>query len=204
MGISKKQLEIKLQELEDIKDPKAEYEQYSTPPSLGASILYIAFLKGNIKDKKVIDLGCGSGILAIGAAILGAKEVIGFDIDKEVIELAKRNSKDLDINVRWKVKEIKKIEEKANTVIQNPPFGAQSKGNDRPFIKKALKISPIVYSLHKAETDEFIENFVQKCGGRVEEKVEISFPISRTFNFHKEKEKPVKVNLYKFIRAKND
>lgn len=201
---SKKDLEIELEKLTEIENPKPEYEQYSTPTSLAASLLYLAFLQRNIEDKKVIDLGCGSGILAIGAALLGAEEVIGIDLDKEVIDTAKKNAKKLGLKIRFKNKRISEVEEKADTVLQNPPFGSQAKGSDRPFIEKALEVSPVVYSLHKTETDEFIHEFVDECGGMVKEKLEISFPIRRTFNFHKEKEKSVKVNLYKFIRVKND
>ena len=40
----------------------------------------------------VLDYGCGSGILAIAAAKLGASSVIGVDIDPQAIEAAKRNA----------------------------------------------------------------------------------------------------------------
>ncbi|PTD94027.1 hypothetical protein C9439_04820 [archaeon SCG-AAA382B04] len=203
-GYLKKNLEIKLEKLDIIKNPKPRYEQYPTPPGLAAALLNISLLQGNIKDKKVIDLGCGSGILSIGAALLGAKKVIGIDLDEDAIKVAKRNAKKFDLDIDWKNKDVKEVNEKADTVIQNPPFGSQSKGNDRPFIKKSLEISPVVYSLHKTETDDFIKEFVNQNGGKVDEKVEISFPIRRRFNFHKEKEKSVKVNIYKFVRVEND
>ncbi len=38
------------------------------------------------------DLGCGSGILAIAAAQLGAGEVIALDIDRQAVKLAKENT----------------------------------------------------------------------------------------------------------------
>lgn len=44
-----------------------------------------------IKDKSLIDIGCGSGIFAIAAKRLGSKEVIGIDISAESIEAAKLN-----------------------------------------------------------------------------------------------------------------
>lgn len=40
---------------------------------------------------KVLDAGCGSGILAIAAALLGAGEVLGVDIDETAVEVAKEN-----------------------------------------------------------------------------------------------------------------
>jgi ribosomal protein L11 methyltransferase len=39
----------------------------------------------------VLDLGCGSGILAIGAAKLGAAHVLGLDIDPLAVEIAQEN-----------------------------------------------------------------------------------------------------------------
>jgi len=38
------------------------------------------------KDKTFIDVGCGSGLFSLSALLLGAKEVISFDIQKESIE----------------------------------------------------------------------------------------------------------------------
>jgi ribosomal protein L11 methyltransferase len=40
---------------------------------------------------KVLDLGCGSGILAIAAAKLGAQHVLGLDIDAVAVESAEKN-----------------------------------------------------------------------------------------------------------------
>ncbi len=40
---------------------------------------------------RVIDVGTGSGILAIGAALLGAQEVLAIDIDPAAVKVAKEN-----------------------------------------------------------------------------------------------------------------
>ena len=44
------------------------------------------------RDSNVLDLGCGSGILAIGAALAGAREVVGTDIEPVAIEVARANA----------------------------------------------------------------------------------------------------------------
>lgn len=46
-----------------------------------------------IKDKRVIDMGCGSGILGITAAVLGAKSVLLSDLDPLATEAAEHNAR---------------------------------------------------------------------------------------------------------------
>ncbi len=46
-----------------------------------------------LKEKTVIDYGCGSGILAIAAALLGAQKVIGVDTDPQALEATQANAK---------------------------------------------------------------------------------------------------------------
>lgn len=43
-------------------------------------------------DDRVLDLGCGSGILSIGAILLGAKEATAVDIEQNAVETAKENA----------------------------------------------------------------------------------------------------------------
>lgn len=40
----------------------------------------------------VLDIGCGSGILAIAAALLGCKKAIGVDLDPMAVDISKRNA----------------------------------------------------------------------------------------------------------------
>jgi len=48
--------------------------------------------QADIKGKTVIDYGCGSGILAIAAALLGAKKVIAVDTDPQALEATQANA----------------------------------------------------------------------------------------------------------------
>ena len=45
-----------------------------------------------ISTKKVIDAGCGSGILSLSAALLGFQNVYGFDIDEDSIRISQENA----------------------------------------------------------------------------------------------------------------
>lgn len=54
-----------------------------------------------IENKLVIDFGCGSGILAIAAALLGAKQVFAVDTDPQALTATKNNA--IKNNVETKV-----------------------------------------------------------------------------------------------------
>lgn len=76
----------------------------------------------DLKGKKVIDVGAGSGILGIGAAKSGALSVDMCDIDVETLECAKENSilNDVLSKVRFTAGGIDAIEEfKADVLLCN-------------------------------------------------------------------------------------
>ena len=47
---------------------------------------------------KILDLGCGSGILSIGALLLGAKSAAAVDIDENSVKIAKENAEKNNIS----------------------------------------------------------------------------------------------------------
>lgn len=54
--------------------------------------LMIAALEATpLRDQSYLDAGCGSAILSVAALRLGAREILGFDIDAESIENAEEN-----------------------------------------------------------------------------------------------------------------
>lgn len=59
----------------------------------------------DIQGMNVADVGCGSGILSIGAVMLGAKSVVANDIDPVAVEVAKENAERNQISVGWSVGE---------------------------------------------------------------------------------------------------
>lgn len=44
------------------------------------------------ESDEVLDVGCGSGILAVGALLLGAKRAVGVDIDEMAVKTARENA----------------------------------------------------------------------------------------------------------------
>jgi len=199
--MKKKELQIKLQELEGFESPKAELEQYRTPPDLASSVLWNIYLNGEIEGKEVYDLGCGTGTLGIGAKLLGAEEVVCVDIDKEAIDIARKNADKAGVEVKFKKTDVRDVEGEGDLVIQNPPFGSQKRGSDRPFLEKSLEIAPVVYSFHMSETDEFVREYVRSCGGKVVSSEELNFPLSKTMPWHEKEEENIRVRFYRLERS---
>ena len=160
----KKHLEMAIQKVPKHPNPKVDLEQYSTPATIAADLLWNAYSLGDIADKKVMDLGCGTGIFAIASKLLGAASAIGVDIDKDSIDLASSYCGD----VNFICSDICDLENDfdVDTIFQNPPFGSQKnakKGADLKFISKAIELSPkVLYSFHMASTEEFLISYFEK------------------------------------------
>ena len=58
---------------------------------LASCMLHTACQNGDIEGRTVLDLGCGTGVLTIGAALGGAGFVIGVDVDTDAMDVAKEN-----------------------------------------------------------------------------------------------------------------
>ncbi len=85
-----KELESHLQQVDAFESPKILLEQYPTRAHIAARVLHTAQASfGDLEDKSVADLGCGCGVLSIGAVMLGAGAVVGFDIDPDALETFK-------------------------------------------------------------------------------------------------------------------
>jgi putative methylase len=198
--MKKKELEIWLERVEDLKEPDADREQYSTPATVASELLYFAFMNGDIEDRIVYDLGCGNGILGIGAKVLGAKTVIGIDSDEKAIEVALLNCKRLGAEVEFRKCDVRSVEGKGDTVVMNPPFGAQRKNRhaDRFFLEKAFEISPVVYAILNAGSESFVRSIIPSA---VIQRFPVAFPLKRRFWFHKKDKKVIHVDIYRVERT---
>lgn len=73
-------------------------------------------------EAEVFDVGCGSGILAIAAAKLGAKNIVAVDIDANAVRIAKENIANNGLSGAITVKEgdlLHGTEGKADVIIAN-------------------------------------------------------------------------------------
>ncbi|MBU2560390.1 METTL5 family protein [archaeon] len=197
--MTKKKLEIALEGLRGFEDPKIALEQYATPAPIVAEIINLAYLKGDIEGKRVFDLGCGTGKFAIGCALMGAKEVIGFDKDADALKIAKENSERLNVDINWIKSDVKDIKGKCDTVFQNPPFGVHKKGADKIFLEKGLESGKVLYSFHNANTREFVTSYINELGGAVSDLVRVDFLLPHSYGFHRKEKKETSVDIYRIL-----
>jgi len=205
IDLKKRQLEKILQNLKEPVMPKPSLEQYTINGGLASEIINLAQLHGDIEGKVVFDHGCGAGRLAVGAAMFGARLVIGIDIDKQMIKLAKENLQrhevftDKHLPVFFVVCDLKNWHARCDTVVQNPPFGIQTRHADRMFIEKAFECGQRIYSLHKdgyAKTRNFLTGLIEANGGSVEKVIKYKFRIPHMFRFHRRPNLEYDVDLY--------
>ena len=196
----KKHLEMRIQSIPSHPKPKVELEQYATPSNIASDLLWNALSLGDIKDKNVLDLGCGCGIFSIGSALLGAKYAVGVDIDEDSINLARESADKFGIdNVDFIVSDVCELTDdlKPNTIFQNPPFGSQKradKGIDLKFVKKAYEFEPdVLYSFHMASTEEFLINYYENLSFEITHIFRYSFPIPKIYDFHSKESQNVDV-----------
>lgn len=202
--LRRKHVAILLSQLEPIPSPKLRWESYTIDAESAATMVYIAAHEHNdIAGRKVIDLGCGSGILAIAASLFGAEWVVGVDIDREAIRAAIRNASRVGAKVDFINGDIACISGHFDTALMNPPFGSWHRGADVNFLRKALEISDVIYSLHKRSPSirNFLSRFIPELGGTVDRVYEVDIVIGRAFNFHKKIRYRVKADLYRIISS---
>ena len=178
--------------------PSLRLEQYTTPAVIAADILFLAaFTCQDIVGKTVVDLGAGTGRLAIGAASLGAHQVTAIDIDPVAIEVARENAEMAMADIDWIVGDLEAIHGEFDTVIMNPPFGTKQRHLDKVFLGRAIQLGRVVYSLHKSATREHISRYLERHGCKVCAIHEYTLDIPMMFEHHRKRKHPVKVDCYR-------
>ncbi len=191
--MKKKDLEIALQSLETFRDPKVSLEQYPTPSVIASDILFDAYASEEIAGKRVADLGCGTGIFAIGAWLLGAESVTAFDTDPDALGIARANAERMGCDIEFVRCDITEVSGRYDTVLMNPPFGSQNKHADRPFLAKAMESADSVRSIHMACTLDYIQKTAASAGRSVISYKTYKYEIPHTFSFHSKTKKSVDV-----------
>ena len=212
LALSKSGLAIFLSRLETFSEASAQAEQYPTDSEIAAEVLWQAFMQGDIEGKRVADLGCGTGILALGAALLGASSVVGIDSDAAALDIAGKNlaaaekagSVHLKKRIRLIQGDIAGFLEQADTVVQNPPFGTAREHADRLFLEKAFSLAPVVWSFHKESTSRFVERFAADSGFAVTHHLRFAFPLKQSMAHHTRRIHRIEVGCWRFARKKQE
>jgi ribosomal protein L11 methyltransferase len=116
-----------------------------------------ALEKFGVDGKKVFDIGCGSGILSIIAAKLGAEEVIGIDLDMTSVEVAKNNVLNNNVDNIVEIRHgdlLSQISDKADVIVMNIV---------------AEIVADVIYDLD----DYLVDNGIFICSGIIDKKKDI-------------------------------
>jgi len=198
----KARLVRELSKVEGFENPKISLEQYLTPAQMAADILHTANLNQDLEGKKVADIGTGTGIFAIGAALLGA-DVKAFDKDRDALDLAEENAENLGMTeyIEFVETDVSDIEEEFDTVLMNPPFSVHSDiGID--FIRKAVEVSDAVYTVSHPGAREVIKDFVENSNHIITALEEYKVSLPPTYGFHTEEGRETEVDV--IITKKDD
>lgn len=195
---TKKQLAIQLSKLRVFEKPKLSMEQYPTDSEIAADILWDALMKGDVANKTIADLGAGTGILGIGALLLGAHHVYFVEKDLDAVMLLNENLRILrNKNYTVLSMDVTGFIEKVDTVFQNPPFGTKQAHADKPFMETAFRVATVVYSFHKTSTDAFVRAIAGDFSFQIVETYHFAFPLRQTYAYHKKKKELIDVMCYR-------
>jgi putative methylase len=203
---SKANLAVILSQLSTFTNPKPEAEQYQTESENAAAICWSAYMNGDIKGKIVADLGAGNGIFGIACILLQAKQVHFVDKDPECITLIKENLDLLKLTPTQEKRvllhniDISLFKEKVDTVLENPPFGVQKAHADLPFLETAFKTADIIYSIHMADSREWVENKAKQHSFKLTHCAEFSFLLKKSMSHHTKDKVTTQVICVRMVR----
>lgn len=174
----------------------------------------------DIQGKWIADLGCGCGILSIGAAMLNAGVVVGFEVDPAATAIAYANCEEMgaDIDIVQCNLASPELEDGMisipwrsagsgfDTVIMNPPFGTKknSVGVDMLFLRRAVQLldngGGVIYSLHKSSTRAYIQKKATELGLEFEVVAELRYDLPASYKVHKKKSVDIEVDFLRFVK----
>ncbi len=197
---SQKSLAVRLSKLKTFANANTTLEQYATDSDVAAQVIHNADMLGDIENKHVIDLGCGTGILGLGAVYYGARKATLLDIDEGAVAIAKENARALEIDsVGYILEPVRPVQ--GDVVIMNPPFGTKILHADKAFLLAAFKSAPIVHSMHLASAEDFVKKLAKDEGFTVTHVWPIDFPLKNTMRQHKKRRTYIDVIIVRFSKT---
>ena len=201
IAVRRQELAIRLQSVLPHPSPNVALEQYAIPADMAAEILFRACYEfGDIEDKSVVDLGTGVGRLALGASLLGADYVVGVDMDWRALKLAAENCKRMKLEADWVLSSLEALRGPVNTVVMNPPFGTKRPHADTQFLRTAITIGHVVYSIHKVTTREHLAHWFRENDCLATVIMSTNMEIPHQFSFHRKRKHQVEVDVFRIVR----
>ena len=201
---TKRELEGQLAVVAGFEDPQAALEQYPTPPALAAHVIHLADLHDDIEGRTVLDLGTGTGMLTLGAALRGPARVVAVELDGGPLSTAVENRRRVATAtpIHWLHADATRLPlsiPEPVTVVMNPPFGAQDgqTGADRGFLTTVASVASVSYSVHNAGSEEFIEAFAADNGGEVTHAFSAAFAVDNQFDHHDDDSREIDTEVYR-------
>lgn len=133
--------------------------------------------KYNFNNPKILDIGTGSGCIAIGLKKYLASDVTAIDISEKALEVAKINSKNNKVDIKFLKKDIlnETIVDKYDVIVSNPPYVMY----DEPVDSKT-KYEPQNALYANNNGLEFYEHIIKKSVGHLNKPGIIAFEIGMT------------------------
>ena len=203
--MSRAALERRLSQVAGFENPRVEWEQYPTPADLAAHLVHLADVQGDLVGKTVVDLGTGTGMLALGAATRSPARVLALDRDPAALGQARENERRIDpeVGVEWLLADATRhpLCLADATVLMNPPFGAQ-RGNqhaDRAFLETTAAVGAVSYSIHNAGSQEFVEAFAADAGGEVTHAFRAELALARQFDHQTSDREVIDAEVFRVV-----
>jgi len=200
----KRTLERRLSAVAGFESPRVPLEQYPTPAAVAAHVLHRATLHDDLAGRTVVDLGTGTGMLALGAALCEPARVLALDVDPGALAVARENERTVGapVAVDWLLADATRAPlcpPEPVTVVMNPPFGAQrgAEHADRAFLATAAAIARVSYSIHNEGSADFVRAFAADSGGTVTHAFRATIELDRQFPFHRAERRELLAEVFR-------
>jgi len=202
--VRRSELVRRLERVPPFARPRADLEQVVTPAEAAATLLATADRLDGLAGRSVLDLGCGTGRLAIGASLLGAEPVHAIDVDPAAVALAREAARGAGVRVSFDVGDVRDATAPAELVVMNPPFGAQTRHADRPFWDAAYaRATRSIYAFALDDSRTFIARGAVERSAQVLVVEPVPWALPRTFPHHARRRVDLDVDLWA-IRTTRD
>jgi putative methylase len=190
---TRRSLARRLGVVRDFQDPTASLEQYTTSSEIAASLVHVADQRGDVAGETILDLGTGTGMLALAAALRGPDRVLGLEVDPHPLETARENATRVNAttDVDWIVGDATDLPLQFTpaddvVVFSNPPFGAQDghEHADRAFLDEIKPIARVSYTIHNAGSSAFLESYVDDADATITDAFAVELEVDEQFDFH--------------------